>query len=372
MIYLDYSATTPVNKEVLKSFDDACINYIGNPNSKHRLGLISNEILQKSTENILKTLNVTDKDIIYTSGSSESNNLAIKGIADMYSNYGNHIITTELEHSSVISPCNFLQKKGFKVDFVKLNENGTIDLNNLEELLTEDTILVSIHSVNSEVGIIQQINKIKKIIKKHEHTFFHVDMTQSIGKINIDLNNIDLVSFSAHKFYGLKGIGALLINKKIKLTPLIHGGKSLSIFRSGTPPLPLIISFEKALLNCINNLDKNYKIVKELKDYLIINLKDINNVIINSTDDGIPHIVNISILNKDQDYILKYLSDNDIFVSTLSACSSEKKLNGSVYKITKDEKRALSSIRISLSYLTTKEELIKLIECIRELAYESN
>ena len=192
MTYLDYSATTPVNEDVLKTFVETSRKYIGNPNSLHKLGVDANNLIEAATKQIAKLLNVKEKEVIYTSGSSESNNMAIKGIAFKYQNRGKHIITTEFEHSSIYGPLTYLQKQGFKVDFVKCDEKGIVDLEDLENLLTDDTILVSICAVNSEIGIVQPLDKIAEIIKKYPKCFFHVDMTQALGKIKVNLDNIDL------------------------------------------------------------------------------------------------------------------------------------------------------------------------------------
>ena len=200
MIYLDYSATTPVNDQVLESYIKASQNFIGNPNSLHRLGIEANQLINDATEQVANLLHIRPSEIIYTSGSSESNNTAIKGIALKYQNRGKHIITTELEHSSVIAPLQYLMDLGFEVDFVKLDSNGKIDLEHLKSLLREDTILVTIASVSSELGILQPIEEIGKLLKEYPKCFFHVDLTQSIGKVNLSLENIDLASFSAHKF----------------------------------------------------------------------------------------------------------------------------------------------------------------------------
>lgn len=245
MIYLDYSATTPVSDEVLKTFIETTKKYIGNPNSLHKLGVEANNLINAATKQIAGLLNVKEKEIIYTSGSSESNNMAIKGIAIKYQNRGKHIITTEFEHSSIYGPLTYLQKQGFKIDFVKTNEDGIVNLHDLENLINDDTILVSVGAVNSEIGIIQPIKEIAKIIKKHPKCFFHVDMTQAFGKIKIDLTDVDLASFSAHKIYGIKGIGLLVKKENISLEPLIHGGKSTTIYRSGTPAISLITSLAK-------------------------------------------------------------------------------------------------------------------------------
>ena len=357
MIYLDYSATTPVNKEVLESFSKACLEYIGNPNSLHKLGMNANKMIIKATEQIADLLNIKPSEIIYTSGSSESNNLAIKGIAFKYQNRGKHIITTELEHSSVTAPLNYLSSLGYDIDIVKLDNNGRVDLDDLKKLIKDDTILVTINSVNSETGIKQPIDEIKKIVKEHPKCFLHVDMTQSIGKEKVDLSDIDLVSFSGHKIYGMKGIGVLVKKEKVELIPLIHGGKSTTIYRSGTPCLPLIVSLSKALRLVLEDLDKKYNKVQELNNYLKEQIKDIQDVYINSNEYSIPHMFNVSILGVKPETMLHALEEDEIYISTQSACSSTKSISKAIYAITHDEKRASSSIRVSLSYLTTKEEI---------------
>ena len=200
MIYLDYSATTPVNEDVLNSYVKACKKYPGNPNSLHKLGVEAKRMIDKCTEQIAHILDVKNDEIIYTSGSSEANNLALKGVALQYQNRGKHIITTKLEHSSIDEPLKYLVSLGFEVSYVRLNDDG-------KRLMREDTILVTINHVNSELGIVQPITEIANIVKEYPKCYFHVDMTQAIGKIKVDLNNVDLASFAAHKFYGLNGIG---------------------------------------------------------------------------------------------------------------------------------------------------------------------
>ena len=272
MIYLDYSATTPVNKEVLDSFCKAALDYPGNPNSLHKLGLDSKKLIEASTLQVANILNVKASEIIYTSGASESNNLAIKGIADKYKNRGKHIITTNFEHSSIYGPLSYLQKEGYDIDFVETLPNGLIDLNKLEKLIRNDTILVTVASVNSEIGIRQPIEEIANIVKKFPKCFFHVDMTQSIGKEANFLNNVDLVSFSAHKFFGIKGIGVLVKKENVSLEPLIHGGKSTTAFRSGTPALPLIVSLAKALRLATIDIEKKYQYVKKINKMFVYKL----------------------------------------------------------------------------------------------------
>ena len=370
MIYLDYSATTPTNNDVLKTFVETSKKYIGNPNSLHKLGVEANNLIEAATRQIADLLNVKEKEIIYTSGSSESNNTAIKGIAFKYQNRGKHIITTEFEHSSIYGPLTYLQKLGFKIDFVKCDNKGIVDLEDLEKLLTDETILVSICAVNSEIGIVQPLDKIAKIIKKYPKCFFHVDMTQGLGKIKIDLNDIDLASFSAHKIYGIKGIGLLYKKENITLEPLIHGGKSTTVFRSGTPATSLIASFAKAIRLILENIDTNYVYITKLNNRLKSGLNKYPDVYVNSNEYCIPNILNVSVIGVKPETMLHALERYDIYISTQTACSTGT-ISKSVYALTRDETKAKSSIRISLSHLTKEEEIDYFLEkfdiCYKEL-----
>lgn len=360
MIYLDYSATTPVNKDVLDTFNKVCIDFPGNPNSLHKLGVEAKKLEENATKQIKELLKLKNSEIIYTSGSSESNNLAIKGICLKHQGIGKHIITTNLEHSSVYGPIGYLQKLGYEVDFVKTN-NGLVDIDDLKKLIKDDTVLVTISAVNSETGVLQNIEEIAKVLK-NKKCYFHVDATQSIGKVNIDLNDIDLVSFSAHKFYGLKGIGCLIIKKGITLEPLINGGKSTTVYRSGTPALPLIVSISKALRLVLNNLDQNYEYVKILNNYIKESLINLPNLKINSNENSIPHILNISLLNIKPETFQHALEESEIYISTQSACSANNKKSRAVFEVTNNEEISKHSIRISLSNLTTKKEVDKFIK----------
>ncbi len=357
MVYLDYSATTPVNRDVLNSYVEASLKYPGNPNSLHKLGIDAKGIIERATNQIAQIMNVKENEIIYTSGSSESNNLAIKGVAFKYQNRGKHIITTALEHSSVYGPLNYLADQGFEISFVNLKEDGTVDLNHLKQLLREDTILVSINAVNSEVGILQPLKEIGTLLINYPKCYFHVDMTQLVGKKSVDCNNIDLISFSAHKFYGLKGIGVLIKKEKVELEPIIHGGKSTTKYRSGTPALPLIVSISKALRLATTDLEKKLISVEKKNKLLREKLGMYEKVKINSPINSLPYILNISVLGVKPETMLHALEKNDIFISTQSACSSSHAESKAVLAITHSKEAAQSSIRISLSHLTTDEEI---------------
>lgn len=355
MIYLDYSATTPVDESVLDSYIETTKKIIGNPNSLHKLGVDAKRLIDRATSQIATILGVKPNEIIYTSGASEANNTAIKGICLKYQNRGKHIITTPLEHSSIIEPLNYLKELGFEVEYVNLTPSGKVDLEDLEKKLREDTILVTVASISSELGIIQPVNEIGKIVKKHPKAFFHSDITQSLGKEKIDLTNVDLASFSAQKFYGMKGIGALIKKENIVIEPLIHGGKSTTKDRSGTPATPLIVSTAKALRLAYENIEEKENKVKKLNDYLREELTK-ENITINSPIDAIPNILNISIENIKPETMLHALEEKEIYISTKTACATSN-ASLAVLSLTKDSTRASHSLRISISYKTTKEEL---------------
>ena len=356
MIYLDYSATTKASDRVLKKLMEIEKSNFANPNQMHKLGLESKKTIDESIKKITSMINIKENELIFTSGASESNNTVLKGLKV------NHIITTKLEHSSITTPCGYLQTQGIKVSFVEIDKNGLVNIENLKKLITKEETLVSVGAVNSETGIRQNIEEIGKILKKYPNVTFHSDITQALGKTKLSLENIDLASFSLHKIFGLKGIGGLIKKQNIRLIPLIHGGKAITIYRSGTPQTGLIASSEVAIEESLTNIEENYQKVKELNEYLKENIKDL--VEINSNENCIPHILNISIKNKDSEDTLKFFSENDIYLSSKTACSS-----GS-YSFVINElynmERAETSIRISLSHKTTKEELDIFINKLKE------
>ena len=366
MIYLDNSATTMVDDRVLETFNKVCKNYPGNSNSLHSLGIKSKELEDYATKKISNLLGVKPSEIIYTSGASESNNTVLKGVASKYKNRGNHIITTPLEHSSILETCKYLESKGFIIDYVKIKDNGLIDIEDLERLLTDNTILVSVAYVDSELGKRQDIDTISKIVKKHPKCYFHVDATQAIGKIKVDPTNIDFISMSAHKIFGLKGIGLLIKKDNIVIDNLIHGGKSTTIYRSGTPALPLICSLMKALELIIPNIDKNYEYVSSLSRKIKDNLKKYDNIHINSTENSIPYIINFSVIGVKPETFIHTMEEENIYLSTRSACSTSD-VSLSVDSIYHNREISMSSIRISLSYKNTEEEIDKFIKAFDKI-----
>lgn len=357
IIYLDYSATTPTEKEVVDTFNKVSLDYIGNPNSLHRLGVEAKKLMDAATTQVADLLNVKPSEVIFTSGASESNNLAIFGVINRYPNRGHHIITTKLEHSSVLEGMNYLEKRGYIIDYVKVNSDGLVDIDDLKRLLSKETVLVSICHVNSEVGFCQNVNEIGKIISEYPTTIFHVDGTQAVGKIPVNLDNIDLYSFSSHKFYGVKGCGCLIKKDNIEIDPIIHGGKSQTIYRSGTPALPLIVATSKALRLALEDFNNKYNKVKQLNELLRNELKDFGGVIINSNNNSIPHILNMSCLGIKPETMLHALEEENIFISTKTACSKDNNDSLTLTELGLDHSICGYSIRISLSYKTTEEEI---------------
>lgn len=370
MVYLDYSATTLVNDDVLKTFTKVSKEFPGNANSLHDLGFKSRDLMKSSVKQIADLLNVLEDEIILTSGASEANNLALKGIAFKYKNRGKHIISTKLEHSSVLNALDYLKTLGYEIDYLEILPDGKIDLNDLKKKIRDDTILVSISQVNSEIGIIQDIDLIGKLLKEYKKVIFHVDGTQAVGKIKVNLASVDLYSFSGHKIYGLDGVGCLIKKRGIELTPLIHGGKSQTIYRSGTPCVALYASLAKALRLVLTDFKGKYNHVKELNEYLKDKLQEIDGVMINSNNNCVYHIVNLSVLEIKPETMLHALASKDIYISTKTACSDDASLSLSVLEFTKNKDLARSSIRISLSYLTTKEEIDYFLNVFKEKVNE--
>ncbi len=360
MIYLDYSATTPMDPEVLRTFCEVETECFANANSPHFLGRQADERIKDCLREISQLLHVLPEEIIFTSSASEANNLAIKGFAEKHPNL-RHIITSPLEHSSVVATLGVLQRDDYDVEIVDLDEHGRYDLTSLASLIRFDTLMISLVAVDSETGIRQPVEEAAKLAKQH-HILFHCDLTQTIGKCKVDMTDMDLAVFSAHKFYGPKGIAALIKKKPITLKPMICGGHSTTVYRSGTPATALIAALSRALLIAETGLDEHYHKVEILRTYLLDRFSGLDGVDINSNEYSIPHILNISIPGTDPEKWIQCLSEQGIYLSSKSACSGKENFSHSVYAITHDDARATSSLRISLSYKTELVELRRFVD----------
>ncbi len=357
MIYLDYAANTPVDKEVLDYYYDISLKYYGNPNSKHILGREAKRVVDESTKKIAKLLNVREDEIIYTSGSTESNNLALKGVAEKYKEKGKHIIISALEHSSIVASANYLLDQGFDIDILPVKKDGLVDIDELKRLLRDDTILVSVTSVDSEIGLKQPIEEIGKLLKKYPNTYFHTDATGAIGKVDIDFKDVDLVTFTPHKFYGINGMGVLIKKENVDLVPIINGGRSTTIYRSGTPIVPLIAATAKALDIALSKREERFNYVSKLNKKIIDHLKKYDIVHINNTENSIPFTINFSIKGVNSNDFAKKMDEEGVCISTKTSCSLEKAPSRAVYALTKDKNLSKESLRVSLSHLTASKEI---------------
>lgn len=362
MVYLDYVATTPVNLEVLSTYNKLLQEYFYNSDSIYDKGIEVNNLMEHSRKLVSEMLKVREDELIFTSCGSESNNMAIKGVAFQYQNRGKHIITTAIEHSSVYETCRELEKYfGFEVTYLKVDQKGRISLQELRDSIRDDTILVSIMYVNNEIGVINPIAEIKKIVKAHDKIKLHFDMVQALGKLPIDLNNVDLASFSAHKIYGLKGSGLLYKNRSTTIVPLINGGQQEFGLRGGTSNACTNIVFAKTLRLALNNFDQKVNHVKEINQYTRNCLKQINGVVINSDESCcIATVLNFSCPGYKPEVILHDLESHQIYFSTRSACSSKtENVSRVMAQLNLDSAIASSALRISFSEHTTKEDIDK-------------
>lgn len=328
-VYLDNCSTTKPRDEVVEEMIHILKEEYGNPSSLHRMGFNIEKKIEYTREIVANFLRVHKDEIYFTSGGTESNNLALQSIINKYHRKGKHIITTGIEHPSILNVLRHYEQKGYEITYLKVDNNGLISLDELRNSIREDTILLCIMLVNNEIGTIQPIGEIKRIIREKEsEALLHVDGIQAFGKVPIDINgwDIDTFSFSGHKIYGPKGIGGLYIDKKLKLNPIIFGGNQERGFRSGTENVPGIIGLGKAVEIMGENYEEERTKVKNIKSYFINRLnKEISSIRINSPMDewGSPYILNISFKYIRGEVLLHYLEDKGIYVSTGSACSSK-------------------------------------------------
>lgn len=369
LIYLDNSATTKTDPEVIRVIADVMENVYANPASLHGFGGKAERLVEQARKVIAKELGCEPNEIIFTSGGTESNNLAIKGIASAYQGRGKHIITSMVEHPAVFDVCQHLEQKGWSVTYLPVDEHGRVDPDQLERAITDETVLVSIMHVNNEVGAIQPIFEIGKRLKKYPKVFFHVDAVQSFGKLplNVKEANIDLLSLSGHKFHGPKGIGCLYVRKSVQLTPLFHGGGQEQQIRSGTLNVPGIAGLAKAIVLA---QQKRHLVdrMQQWKERFLAEIQEIPMVRVNgdvTSDGAAPYIISLSFPGLKAEVIVHALEERGIYVSSKSACSSKLAKPSRVLKaMGRTDAEALGSIRISLGYFSSEDDLI---ECAKAL-----
>ena len=370
MIYLDNSATTKPYREVIEKMSEISLNYYGNPSSLHTFGIEAEKLILQSRQKIASILNVTPIELIFTSGGTEANNLAIKGYIEANKRKGNHIITTKIEHPSVLEVYKYYETKGFRVDYLDVDKNGAIDINTLEKLISSETILISIIYVNNETGTIQPLDRVIEIRDLiNQNAAIHIDAVQAYLKAPTDmkkLSGVDMMTISSHKIHGPKGVGALYIKKGTKINSIVLGGGQELKLRSGTENVPGIFGFGLASEITYNNISNNYNKVLELNSYFRELLtQKIDRFKIISPINGLPYILNIAFERVKSEVLLHHLETCEIFVSTGSACSSKKTHQSHVLKAMNVEKSYLEgAIRVSFSSFNKKEEVEKTIEAI--------
>lgn len=371
IIYLDNAATTTVHNEVLETYVKAKTSYFANPSSIHALGQQANRLLDKAREQILDLLKTPHHEVIFTSGATESINLAIKGYALKYQNRGKHIISTNVEHPAVKECLEQLKEQfGFEITYLKVNEKGELDLKELESSIKKETILVSVMAVNNETGILFPIKEIANIIHKHPTIVFHSDVTQAIGKIELPYNDIDMFSFSGHKIHGLNSSGALIKNKRIELLPINSGGGQENGYRSGTSDVALDVSLAKAMRLAISSIKDNYKKVALLRGKLEQYLLD-NPTLYHLNSGDNPYIINFSTLTKKASVVVEALSNQGIMVSSTSACHAHREpLSEVVLAMYNDLSLAKNTIRVSFDASNTLEEIDILINKLTSIIGE--
>lgn len=369
MIYLDNSATTVPDPSVLDSYNQVSKQYFANPSSIHHLGGEVELLQLRTREQAAKLLNISPYEVVFTSGGTEGNNLAIKGIALQYQSRGKHIITSAIEHPSVFEACIGLEALGFKVTYLPVNSQGVVSAKDVEAAITDETILISIMHVNNEVGSIQPIEEIAAIAKKYPKLYFHVDAVQSLGKIPLNLadSGIDLCTFSGHKINGLNGTGMLFVRNGLTLFPLFHGGNQEGAIRSGTENVAGNVAFVRALRLIKEHEAASYVKLQKLQKILHEELSTLDRVVINSTMDGSAYIFNMAVPGYKPEVIIHHLSEAGIIISTQSACSSKEMDKSRVLEACgATDAVAYSGLRISLSYQTTEADIRQFIKVFKE------
>ncbi len=371
IIYADHSATTPVKNEVLKEMLPYFKCNFGNASSNYSIGRISKAAINKARRQVANAIGCDADEIYFTSGGSESDNLAIKGIAHANKNKGKHIITSKIEHLAVLNSCKSLEKEGFDVTYLNVDKNGIVSIEELKKAIRKDTILISIMSANNEIGTLQPIDEIGNIANKY-NIYFHTDAVQAIGAMKIDVKSlkIDSLSLSAHKFYGPKGIGALYIRKGINFEPIIHGGHQEFLKRAGTENVPNIVGLGKAIEIATNNIAENTNKLIDLRDLLINKIQiTIPDAILNGDKiERLPGNVNFCIKGIDSESLLLMLDMNGICASSGSACTSGDLEPSHVLKaIGVSDELAKTSVRFTLGVNNTVEDVDNIAYLLKKI-----
>lgn len=373
MIYLDNSATTEPDPSVLQSYQQVSERYFANPSSIHSMGAEVERLQSSARTQAANLMQIKEEEVIFTSGGTEGNNLAIKGTAFQYRQRGKHIITTEIEHPSVYEACQSLEEFGFTITYLPVNEQGIIQLEHLKAAITEDTILVSLMHVNNETGAIQPITEVGNIVKNYPKIIYHVDAVQSLGKVPLSLydSNIDLCTFSGHKIHGLKGTGMLFVKKGTRLSPLFHGGNQEAGIRSGTENVAGNVAFVRALRLLKEREKETVQTLKNLQQIILQAIDKMDGVYVNSSSFGAPHIINFSVPGLKSETIIHALYEVGIVISTQSACSSKQNdISRVLQAYGLSDEMAKSGLRISLSYLSTKQEIEQFIKILPQVLTE--
>ncbi|MEZ7724959.1 cysteine desulfurase family protein [Gemella sanguinis] len=369
MIYLDNCATTKPYKEVLETFVEVNDNYYGNPASINKFGKTTNKLLDAARKQVADILKVKKETIYFTSCATESNNIAIIGSVEHKKDFGNRIIVSKIEHPSVLETYRELERRGFILDYLNVDSNGLIDLNHLKSLLTKETILLSVMHVNNVYGGVQPIKEIVELLKEYPKVHFHVDGVQGVLKKEINLSDIDSYSISAHKFHGIKGVGALYLKSRRTVHNITFGGGQENGLRSGTVNVAGAVSLAKALRLSYERTPDVLKKHREFKKLIINELDSINHVVINSPldDNYVDSIINISLPKIKGEAIVNSLNERGIMVSTTSACSSKTfHLNEALYARGLSKENIEGSIRVSFSYKTKLEEIKTFVKVFKE------
>jgi len=372
-LYFDHSATTACSEEVIEGMNQMFREEYGNPSSLHRKGMNAEIAVKTSRERIARTLKVDEKEIYFTSGGTESDNMAILGGARANKRAGLHLITTKIEHSAVLSPMSILEEEGFTVTYLNVDKMGRISLEELSQSLTKETILVSIMQVNNEIGSVQPIEEAAKLIHQfNPNIIFHVDGIQGYGKYRIfpKKMGIDLFSVSGHKIHGPKGVGFLYINSKVKIKPLLYGGGQQNNLRSGTENVPGIVGIGIAAMEAYTQFDEKLLQMRNCRRMLIQGLEQIEGVTIHgdTSDDAAPHIVSASFYPIRSEVLLHALEGQGVYVSAGSACASNKpKTSKTLSAIGANQDQLTSTLRFSMSSVTTIEEVKQLLDIVTKL-----